>query len=637
VYSLGVVLYQLLSGALPFDSQQLRSSGIAGIQRMIQSVDPPRPSTRLSALPADDVASIVRRRQTNLRELKRQLRSELEWIPLKAMRKDRSSRYVSASELAGDVENYLANRPLLAGPESRRYRLRKFVRRNKVPLAVAAVFALTLVAATVTYVRGIRAEQAKTLAALTEARQVGDFQAEMLSGLDAQRMGITLRGAFIDEAKATWRRSKLSETEVAKRQTELESLLAGINPTNTAITTLNHDIVERALVTIDKQFVDHPLVRARLLQNLAEVLRNLNLLKEATPPQMRALQIRRQLLKEDDPDTLSSMHSLVLLMAAKGSWKDAEPLASQVLEGRRRALPENDRQTLRSEKLLAEVIQRLGRLDDAEPYRRDVLDRCVHKLGELDPDTLDANVKLGQVLLWQERLPEAEVYLQRALDDANKAQGAEDQFAFKVMLILGRLRLSQERPHEAKDLFLKAYEGLRGAIGDDQRETLFLQLLIGTALRMSDQFDEAEFYTRRACEGLQRVLGEEHLTTLEADQEMAFLREDQKHIDEAESRLAEIRQKTIRFSIPDSEAAQFIGSYGLFLTRQSRYTDAEKPLRQAYALLEQTHQLRRHWARQIAAAMAEVCDHTGRPDEASRWRREVAKLRAATQPAIALK
>jgi len=97
------------------------------------------------------------------------------------------------------------------------------------------VFVLTLVAATVTYVRGVRAEQAKTLKAPTEARQVGDFQAEMLSGLDVRQMGLTLRDAFLEEAKANWRRSKLSEPEVTKREAELQSLLAGLNPTNPAI------------------------------------------------------------------------------------------------------------------------------------------------------------------------------------------------------------------------------------------------------------------------------------------------------------------------------------------------------------------------------------------------------------------
>ena len=132
VYSLGVVLYELLSGALPFDAKTLRSAGYAEIQRIIREVDPPKPSTRLSALVGDDAREIARRRQTPLQLLEKQLKSELEWIPLKAMHKDRAERYASATELADDIQNYLASRPLRAGPLSRGYRVRKFVKRNRV-------------------------------------------------------------------------------------------------------------------------------------------------------------------------------------------------------------------------------------------------------------------------------------------------------------------------------------------------------------------------------------------------------------------------------------------------------------------------------------------------------------------------
>jgi non-specific serine/threonine protein kinase/serine/threonine-protein kinase len=633
VYSLGVVLYELLSGVLPFDSKQLRGSGVAGIQRIIREVDPPRPSTRLSGLAAADVGSIVQRRQTQLRELKRQLRQELEWIPLKAMRKDPAARYNSASDLAADVGNYIRARPLLAGPESRRYRLKKFVHRNKVPLAVTAVFVLTIVGATVTYVRGIRAEQAKTLRALAEARQVGDFQAEMLSGLDVHKMGMTIRDAFVDEAVATWRRSNLGEEEVSRRRAELESLLAGINPTNPAIKSLDQNIVERALKTIDSQFVDQPLVRARLLQTLTDVLRNLTLLDRATPPQMEALKIRQDKLGKDHPETLASMHTLVLLLAAKGQWPDAEPLAKQVLERRRAVLGENDPQTLRSGKLLAEVLQRQGQLFEAESYRRDVLERSERVLGERDRDTIDATVKLGQVLLWQERLPEAETYLQRALERVNNAQPHDEQFKFRIIGILAKLRLSQDRLGEAEELFRQEYEGIRGVIGDDHRETLYAMLMLGSTLRKKGELNEAEIYIRRAGEGLRRTLIEDHLDTLEADKEMALLREEQSKIDDAESRLRELYLKVLRLPIPPAEAAQFIGTYGLFLARQSRYGDAEKPLREAYARLAQTQQQGRERTRLVVASLAEVCKHTGRPDEAARWRETLTRLHAATQPA----
>jgi serine/threonine protein kinase len=161
VYSLGVMLYELLTGTLPFDSSTLRMAGYGEIQRIIRETDPPRPSTRLSRLGriADHLAE---RRQESAQTLTGMLRRELEWIPLRAMRKDRTTRYASAAELAEDLRRYLDGRPLRAAPESTIYRMRKFVRRNRVPVATAAMFVLLLfggiVATTVQAIRATRAE-----------------------------------------------------------------------------------------------------------------------------------------------------------------------------------------------------------------------------------------------------------------------------------------------------------------------------------------------------------------------------------------------------------------------------------------------------------------------------------------------
>lgn len=142
IYSLGVVLYELLTGMLPFDPKTLRQAAFSEIQRIIQAEEPPRPSTLISSL-GNEAEVVAHSRCTDVRRLVKRLHNELEWIPLKAMRKERDRRYKTASELADDIRNYLDGSPLLAGPESTAYRLRKVIKRHRAFVAsVAAVLAV---------------------------------------------------------------------------------------------------------------------------------------------------------------------------------------------------------------------------------------------------------------------------------------------------------------------------------------------------------------------------------------------------------------------------------------------------------------------------------------------------------------
>lgn len=177
VYSLGVVLYELLTGVLPFDPDELRTGGLAHIQAVLRNQEPRTPSARLTSL-GDGLAQIAERRRTDPKTLARSLHRELEWIPLKAMRKESSRRYQSPSELADDIENYLEGRPLSAGPESAIYRMGKFIQRHRGSVAAAALVTVSLLVGLIATSRMyLVAEKARQVAEASQAGEAAQRQA----------------------------------------------------------------------------------------------------------------------------------------------------------------------------------------------------------------------------------------------------------------------------------------------------------------------------------------------------------------------------------------------------------------------------------------------------------------------------
>jgi serine/threonine protein kinase len=162
VYSLGVLLYELLTGRTPLDRRQLQALPLTEVLRRVREEEPPLPSKRLAEADAD-LAALAARRGTEPRQLRAQVRGELDWIVMKALDKDRSRRYETAAALAADVEHHLRDEPVLAGPPSTAYRLWKFARRHRTALAAVVTVLIALVAgAAVSVAWAVRALQAET-------------------------------------------------------------------------------------------------------------------------------------------------------------------------------------------------------------------------------------------------------------------------------------------------------------------------------------------------------------------------------------------------------------------------------------------------------------------------------------------
>ncbi|MGC6488132.1 MAG: tetratricopeptide repeat protein, partial [Planctomycetota bacterium] len=452
VYSLGVVLYQLLVGELPFSGEDLREAGILGMQRLLREVDPPRPSTRLSTV-AEQSSRIAAQLRISPGALKKAIKGELDWVVVKALEKDRSRRYESANALAADLQRYLDHEPLEAGPPSAAYRLQKLVRRNRGKVAAAAlVLSALLLGGVGTYVqwhRAVELAEQKTqlakkneqiaasetaakeaaVAALekrdaalmaekersAELEAVAQFQQDQFAKIDADLMGLRLGDALRDLVAKRCEARGLDAAATEAAMAAHDDRMRGVDFTGLALGSLDQNFFEPGLRVLDEKFADQPLLQARLRQTIATTLRDLGRLELALEPQQQAVEVHRRVLGVNHPRTLASISNLGNLLAARGELSASESLCREALEVRRRVLGDEHVLTLVSMSNLGVILRDQGKLSEAEPLFRETLDLRRRVLGDEHPDTLTSFINMGVLLQDQGKLAEAEPLLRHPL------------------------------------------------------------------------------------------------------------------------------------------------------------------------------------------------------------------------------
>ena len=320
VYSLGVILYELLVGTMPFDWDALRKAGIDEIRRTIREKDPPRPSTVIVQRGAT-LDRAAEHRATQPARLASLLRGDLDWITMRALEKDRTRRYPTANALAIDIRHHLVNEPVLAGPPSAWYRMRKFARRHRMGVAAAGVLvALLAVFAAVMTVQSRRIAQERDRAnqEAATAKQVSEFLVGLFKASDPTQA----RGDLVTA----------------------------------------REILDRGAREIEQTLRDQPDVQGRLQSTIGEVYTSLGSYDAALPLLEKAAATQRRVLGDDHPDTLVARHLLANLYWTQGRFGDAEPLYLDLVERRTRLLGERHPLTLKVNFDLASLYVRQQKL-----------------------------------------------------------------------------------------------------------------------------------------------------------------------------------------------------------------------------------------------------------------------------------
>jgi serine/threonine-protein kinase len=515
IYALGMLLYELLTGRRPYDTEGLPP---ARIEQVICEQTPLRPSQVLRSATGDagderlQLYLLARKRATTPERLNRQLRRDLDTIVLKAIAKEPNRRYASVDQLAEDLRRYLDGRPVLAQPDSRRYRAAKFFRRHRGATMFAALAVLSLAAGAV--------------GAATQAAR-------------ASRERDRAEAALGDAQRALRRSENLS--------TFLLDLLETSDPYGDVKDTVASRAVLREAVVRAQALRGQPELQALLYDALGRSHEKLRRLDEARALLEQAVDIRRERLGPDSPETLESMRHL------------------------------------------AGVLNRLGEHDRAETMYRDVLTRQRAMYGGDTPETATTLVELAHVLPYKGRSAEAIELFEEAATIRRRTLGTQHPAVADVLDVLSNLVRAND-VGRAEALLREALAIRQASLGDDDPRVAGTLLRLGDMAWMEHQnYEEAEQLLRRALEIQRRAYGDVHLSMIHGLHSLASIRVRTGRLREAEAFYDQTLDIERQVLGPDNPSvAETLGLLGNVLLQQGRYAAAERAFRESRAMWQRT-------------------------------------------------
>jgi non-specific serine/threonine protein kinase/serine/threonine-protein kinase len=564
VYSLGVLLYELLVGTLPFDPKSLRAQGIEAIHRIIREVDPPKPSTRVSSLSETDT-DVAAVRSTDLRNLRSELAGDLDWITMKALEKSPSRRYDSPSQMSDDIERYLSDQPVLASPPSAAYRMRKFLRRHRVGAVASAAVLLSLLVGVAAAVWGFvdaRASERRALHEAETAQQVSDFLVELFDKADPDRTrGDDLRvrevldagvlsirsgledqpetraamletlgrvytalGEYddarpmLEEAVSVFGSAASNDLRLPRAQARLAQVIGWQGDYEQAVEQASK-AVDRLQASVDRARGDAREERLQLasaLNVLAVGQANLGRLDEAQAGHERALAIREELLPEVDEQVSQSVHNLAIVHHFRGDYERAAELYQRAAEIEKAVGGDRTPGYATSLHTLAIVRQSQGRFDEAIRLEEESLEIRRQALGPAHPHVSFSLTTLAQLFAETGRSEEAEALFRQAIAVGSSAWSPLYPEVIMTRRGLAELLASLNRASESSEILSALLSELEAAGPEVERFLPRTFAAHGRVLLASGATRAALDEFEQALAQEQRISGEEHPYVLEA-------------------------------------------------------------------------------------------------------------------------
>jgi non-specific serine/threonine protein kinase/serine/threonine-protein kinase len=466
VYSLGVLLYELLVGVRPFET---RGEKLIKVLHRIVDEEPTGPSTRWTTLAANDKERIAAQRGLDIAALKKRLRGDLDWIVLKAIAKDRNQRYGSPAEMAADITRHLRHQPVEASPPSTIYRFGKFVRRHRGLVAVLLLLAL----AGFKYTYDLRREQQRTLSALAEAEQARS---------QAQQVSDFLVDVFEVSDPGQARGDEITAREVLDRGAE----------------------------RLEHELADQPLVRARLFDTIAAVYDHLGLYQEAATMQQRSIGLLRGEHSGDHKHLASALHRMGEIWYMLDQYDESAEMFEESLAMRRRLYPEEHPAIASSHEEIGRIRFDQGRFDEARSLLESSLSIRRQTLDANDPELADSLWLLADILSYDGEVARAEAHYQETIRIFETALGPDHPTLATALEGFGSLYLHHGRSSEAAPLFRRSMAIREKTLPPDHPNLAISASYLGYVCFGEGRFDEGERYMLKALGIFERALGKDH-------------------------------------------------------------------------------------------------------------------------------